>query len=151
LSESTLRVPVLYDQPGLPRETRTYVLGLEDVLPALARVADIPLDDSVDGRSFLLGPVGKDPVSMADDPLRLSVRSGNLRYQWTPQVEAFGEVPMPGEGESALYRVGEDARKASIAGERQQLVENLQERLAEYVRASYAWRGEASEAVPVSP
>jgi arylsulfatase A-like enzyme len=145
LSEDALRIPMLYYEPGLSRETRTYIAGLEDVVPAISRVAGVPIDESVAGRSFLLGPVGKDPVSMMAEPFRLSVRTGNWRYNWQPGVNAFGKTPMPGEGDSRLYRAGTSSREVSISADREQLVAELQARLAEYVRASYKWRGADAE------
>ncbi|MFO7975499.1 MAG: sulfatase-like hydrolase/transferase [Candidatus Hydrogenedentota bacterium] len=146
VSEKVLRVPLLYYEPGLPQETRNYVVALEDVVPAVARVAGAPLDESVDGRSFVQGPVGKDPVSMAADPFRLSVRSGNWRYIWEPETRAFGEVPMPGEGRSNLFRVGTSIQPVTIGADQEELVADFQERLAEYVHSSYMWRGHSSVA-----
>ncbi|HOD48410.1 MAG TPA: sulfatase-like hydrolase/transferase [Candidatus Hydrogenedentes bacterium] len=141
LSEESLRVPILCHKPGVPREMRTYAVALEDVVPALTRVAGIPLDRTVDGRSFLLGPVGKDPVSMAADPFQVSVRSGNYRYIWEPGTRAFGDVPMPGGGNSRLFRVGTSTQAVSITGEQEKLADDFQRSLAEYVHSSYMWRG----------
>ncbi|HQE84227.1 MAG TPA: hypothetical protein PLM14_14590, partial [Candidatus Hydrogenedentes bacterium] len=98
-------------------------------------------DKTVDGRSFLLGPVGKDPVSMAADPFQVSVRSGNYRYIWEPGTRAFGDVPMPGEGDSRLFRVGTSTQAVSITGEQEKLADDFQRSLAEYVHSSYMWRG----------
>ncbi len=149
LSEGAVRVPMIYCAPGVPHEARTYAVGIEDVVPAIARVAGVPLDAAVDGRSFLQGPVGKDPVSMVAKPFGLSVLSGNLRYVWWPGAGAFGPVPMPGAGTSALFRVGTSIREVKISGEEERLVAELQARLAEYVHSSYTWRG-LSSAAPVS-
>ncbi len=147
LSEEMLRTPIAVYVPDVPRENRNYIVAIEDVVPALARVAGIELDESIDGRSFLLGPVGKDPVSMMAEPFQLSVRSGNWRFTWQPPVQAFGQVPTPGDGDSRLFRVAATTREVSVSGERQ-LAADFQERLAEYVRASYTWRGHMPPASP---
>jgi len=72
-----------------------------------------------------------------------------LRYVWWPGAGAFGPVPMPGAGTSALFRVGTSIREVKISGEEERLVAELQARLAEYVHSSYTWRG-LSSAAPVS-
>lgn len=153
VAEEAMRVPVICSAPGTPREDRAYPVSLEDIVPALSRLANLSLDDGVDGRSFLFGPVGKDPVSMMAEPFRLTVRSGNWRYVWEPGPAPFGEAPMPGAGQSTLYRVGTSTRKVPITAEHTQLVDEFQKRLAEYVHASYLWRGlsaAASESVSAS-
>ena len=139
VAEEAMRVPVICSAPGTPREDRAYPVSLEDIVPALSRLANLSLDDGVDGRSFLFGPVGKDPVSMMAEPFRLTVRSGNWRYVWEPGPAPFGEAPMPGAGQSTLYRVGTSTRKVPITAEHTQLVDEFQKRLAEYVHASYLW------------
>lgn len=144
VSEDVLRVPFLYYAPGLPREMRNYMVAIEDIVPALARVAGARLDDSIDGRSFIQGPVGKDPVSMAAEPFQLSVRSGNWRYVWQPGTRAFSEVPMPGDGSSKLFRVGTSIQPVTITTDHEKLVADFQARLAEYVHSSYLWRGHSS-------
>ncbi|HPJ98627.1 MAG TPA: sulfatase-like hydrolase/transferase [Candidatus Hydrogenedentes bacterium] len=146
LTEDDMRVPILYYAPEMVREKREYLVGLEDIAPALSRVAGLSREAALEGRSFLFGPVGKDPVSMMAKPFRLSVRSGNWRYVWEPGPSAFGELPAPGTGESALYRVGASTRRATIASEQKALVAELQKRLTDYVQSSYQWRGVAASA-----
>ncbi len=144
VTEDDMRVPILYHAPAMAREQRAYPVGLEDIAPALSRVAGLSRETALEGRSFLYGPVGKDPVSMMARPFRLSVRSGNWRYVWEPGPPAFAELPVPGSGESTLYRVGTSTRRASITSEQKTLVTELQKRLADYVHSSYQWRGVAA-------
>ncbi len=112
LSESCLRVPLLFSGPGIRSEQRAGFIALEDVMPsvleavartetpvagvaaAVGHAADEPLAETdsgcpLDGVSFLVPPSTKEPVSMMGKPLVLSLRSDLWRFTWRSNQRPF--------------------------------------------------------------
>lgn len=82
LLESSLRVPLFLYIPGYGKSKRRDTIALQDVAPTLSALAGAKASYDMDGSDFLAGPTRVDPISLQDDPLVLSIRSGRWRCTW---------------------------------------------------------------------
>lgn len=85
LMDDQLRVPLIIYSPSIVREDREDLVGLEDVPAALANVAGIDTPAIWSGRDFIDAPTGREPIAVATDPLRASIRSGKWRCIWNAE------------------------------------------------------------------
>lgn len=82
LMDDQLRVPLVIYSPESVREGRDDLIGLEDIPAALAHVAGLETPATWSGRDFIPAPTGREPIAVAIDPLRASIRSGEWRCIW---------------------------------------------------------------------
>ncbi|HOJ34464.1 MAG TPA: sulfatase-like hydrolase/transferase [Candidatus Hydrogenedentes bacterium] len=82
LSEQTLRIPVILYGAQIPRGTREDLIALTDVTTALASVTGCNLKLLRTSSNFLAGPINSLPISMAGEPLVLTLRSPKWRMFW---------------------------------------------------------------------
>jgi len=133
LTESVLRIPIWISGPGIKKMTRRDLAALEDLSPTLAALAGVPFGD---GSSLLENPVAVEPISMAGDPLVLTVRNDRWRLYWSSQQNPLAGT-QTGEAQStSLYdltrlRTGQTLR--DVASQNPDLVRQWSARLEAYL------------------
>lgn len=90
LAESSLRVPVYIYAPGEMGRQRAALVSLEDVAPALLKLANAAFSHQPVGRNLFEGDASREPVSMLGDPLALSIRTRKWRFTWQSGQSPFG-------------------------------------------------------------
>ncbi len=132
LSEEWLRVPALFQMPGLAPGVRREPAALEDLPATLLSLAGIDPSGVIQGRSLFGTSTDPAAISMCGSPLTLSIRTEEWRYTW--ETGAVGRV--------ALHRVDDlvKGRVRNVASQHPEAVGELQAQLDEYL-ARYAVGG----------
>ena len=92
LNEDVLRVPLILYAPDWKRKDRDDLIGLEDIPVAALHFAGIEPGPLLDGRDFVDGPNGNEPISVFGDPPALSIRTPQWRLSWAPESNVSGSA-----------------------------------------------------------
>ena len=135
LTEGSLRVPLLLDVPGLSKENRPRLVGLDDVAPTLLNLAQTGFDYVVDGNDLIENPKDKEPISLFGEPLTLSLRVDRWRFSWQSGRVPFTDQVTGEEGNMELYDVfqAEQRGKRDAAAEHPELVDRYRASLESYL------------------
>ncbi|MCC6696519.1 MAG: sulfatase-like hydrolase/transferase [Candidatus Hydrogenedentes bacterium] len=149
LTESVLRVPLMIAGPGVQPLLRTDLAALEDLGPALAELAGVKLSMEARGSGLLTKPTTVEPVSMAGDPLVLTLRNDRWRLYWPTTRRPFGtaanvQVPAP-----SLYDLASRIERqplSNVAARYPEIVQSWTTRLERYLEVQSAdWAAGAAK------
>jgi len=148
LSDWNLRVPLVLHVPGGQGTKRDELIALEDVPPTLAKIAGVTLSPYASTADLLGGSVTQEPISMAGDPLQLSIRNARMRLVWSTQRSPFTMVSTGPPAGAALYDLGRirpGRPIQDIADSNPDIVRRWTEKLEQYfTMQSEAWQTRAS-------
>jgi arylsulfatase A-like enzyme len=136
LTESVLRVPMWISAPGIERMVRRdprNLAALEDLAPTLTALAGVPFGDA---KSLLENPLAIEPVSMAGDPVVLTVRNDRWRLYWPSQRSPFtgshtGEAQRASLFDLSRMRAGQTL--SDVASQNPQIVQRWTAMLDAYL------------------
>lgn len=92
LDEGSLHVPLLFYIPDRQRQNRDDLVAIEDVPASLLKLAGIEPSLLWNGRPFINGPNGNEPISVMSDPPILSIRTRQWRFTWAPHTDAVEQL-----------------------------------------------------------
>lgn len=92
LHESCLHVPLVFDIPGRQGDVIKGLISLEDVMPSLLSLLNLPLAHPVDGRNLFKNHARPECISMFGDPVALSVRTGRWRFTWQSGRSPYSSI-----------------------------------------------------------
>jgi hypothetical protein len=150
LDEGTLRVPVLVSGPNVARQDRQGLFTLSDLAPTLAAMARATLPKGLDGRNAAEFPGHSEAVSMAGDPVTLSLRVENWRFSWRSGRSPYSLTSSGQEAAAGLQDISLLRRRGMVRDEstrRPELVSQYRSRLEAYLFA----RGMESSITAVKP
>ncbi len=88
LTEESIRVPLIMSLPEGIGRTRRPLVSLNAVGRTLGDFAGVSLSHSADVRSLLDYTAGEEPVTIMGDPLAMSLRTEEWRYNWQSGLRA---------------------------------------------------------------
>ena len=88
LTEETIRVPLIISLPEGIGRTRRPLVSLNAVGRTLGDFAGVSLSHSADVRSLLDYTAGEEPITVMGDPIALSLRTEEWRYNWQSGLRA---------------------------------------------------------------
>jgi hypothetical protein len=89
LQESALRIPLLLDIPNRYGSTQRNLVSLEDVAVTIAGLANTSFPYPVEGVDILNQSSMQERISMAGNPVSLSLRTGHWRFTWQSGLAPF--------------------------------------------------------------
>jgi arylsulfatase A-like enzyme len=141
LTESVLCVPIWIEAPGVDPVVRRDLATLGQVAPTLAGMAGVELADN---RSLITNPVTVEPISMAGEPLVLTIRNDRWRMYWSSQRNPFSVTRTTDPPNASLYdltrlRTGQTLQ--DVAAQNREMVERWTNRLLSFLENESAiWR-----------
>lgn len=136
LGESLLRVPVLISGPNIARQDRQGLFTLSDLAPTIAGMARANLPKGLDGRNSAEFPGHSEAVSMAGDPVTLSLRVENWRFGWRSGKSPYTLTANGQEAVEGLLEISALRRRNVVrddAARRPELVSQYRTRLEAYL------------------
>jgi len=138
--EGSARIPFLIRYPAsldLPCGTFKHVVGLQDVMPTVLDVANVPIPDSVTGRSLLRAVRGEpwrtylhgehSPCYSLEEAMHY-LTDGQEKYIWFPATGEEQFFDLLADREERLDLARDPAQGESVAAWRQRLITLLAER-----------------------
>ena len=89
LHESALRIPLLLDIPNRYGNTQKNLVSLEDVAVTIAALAGTSFSHTVEGVDILKNSPSPECISLAGNPVALSIRTGHWRFTWQSGLAPF--------------------------------------------------------------
>jgi membrane-anchored protein YejM (alkaline phosphatase superfamily) len=134
LADWTLRVPLILAAPGVAPARRNELAGLEDVASTLAKYLHVTLSPYASTADLINAPVSREPISMAGNPLVLSIRNLKMRLVWSTQREPFTMRSAGLPAAAALYDLTKSKPGAmfDISTRNPQTTKNWTDKLDQY-------------------
>jgi len=116
LSERSLRVPLFVKVPGEAGRQRSGIVQLQDVAPTVLNLTGAAFTHAITGDGLLKYSLQREPaISMAGDPLILTLRDNKWRFAWVSGLKPFtwekaGEESVGYMWDMANYRLGKVQR-----------------------------------------
>ncbi len=104
LFENVLNVPVVFQFPGSPREQKTTLMGLEDIMPTALALSDMAPSGWADGVNISQRSRVTGPISMQGDPIVLTIRDDAWRFYWASGASPESLSPPAASGDVRLFR-----------------------------------------------
>ena len=143
LNEESLRVPLLILIPGQQKAPREDLVGLEDLYPTLLNIAKLKYSAALDGKDFLAGPTGREPVAVWTAPFALSIRTAKWRCLWidSPMQTSDASLTTLAAGNTGyplqlfdVSRLAKGGQYRDVASRNPAVVKVFQERIDAYAR-----------------
>jgi hypothetical protein len=154
LSEPGTHVPVVFSALGQKLQARTETnayITFADAGVTLAKLAGVPFTHPVDGADLFAGAVSREPISVAGNPLMLSIRTPRWRYTWQSGLDPFTLDPVAGIEPRPLELLDidfymRDWRQGDNLGRNPRLLEAFEQQLRAYLQTRHGdtATGEAS-------
>ena len=149
LADWSLRVPVILSVPGVTAAKRNEMVALEDVPSTLARLTHVTLSPYASTADLINAPVSREPISMAGNPLVLSIRNAKMRLVWSTQREPFTLRSAGLPAAASLYdltRVRAGVPLQDISSRNPDTTRKWTEKLEQYFTTqSEAWQAAAAK------
>lgn len=129
LTEESARIPLLISMPEGVGRLRRGLVSLQSMGQTLATLAGVKLQTANQDPSLLEYTPGEDPVTAFGDPVQLSVRTLEWRFNWDSGRRASDLVPVTPPQTQGLYNLAEYKEKQWAMDMRSREVE-LTRRLA---------------------
>ena len=125
LYEDVVRVPLIFNYPGVPVKVIEDTVGLVDFTPTVLDLLDIPFEDKVSGRSLVAAIDGDEGIShpvfmqrrIYDETSVKKIQKENgvnvSGPQWGFIFDGYKFVAAPEAGEQSLFRYLEDPAEAN--------------------------------------
>ena len=133
--ESTIRIPLIVNGPGLQPATVRALAGQADLFPTIADLLGVAPGAALDGRSLLPAIRGEE---MADEAVYFEALDAHLTRNWAPLTGIVAgdwkyiDLPIP-----ELFDLSQDP------GERTNRVSEQRDRASALARRLEAWKGAA--------
>lgn len=96
VTEASVHVPLFIYARWLERGERSDPVSLVDLGPTLLERVQARFTRAVEGEDIMPGPLGAKPVSVAGDPLVMTLRTEGRRLYWPTGVTPFAGRPADG-------------------------------------------------------
>ncbi len=136
LTEESIRVPLIISLPEGIGRTRRPLVSLNAVGRTLGDFAGVSLSHSADVRSLLDHSAGEEPITVMGDPIALSLRTEEWRYNWQSGLRA-GDFADTGSATTlGLYNIAdyqETFQNKNFASREPGIATRYREQLAAYL------------------
>lgn len=134
LADWTLRVPLILAAPGVAPSKRNELASLEDVASTIAKYMHVTLGPLASTADLINAPVSREPISMAGNPLVLSIRNAKMRLVWSTQREPFSMRSAGLPAAASLYDLTKSKPGAmfDISTKNPQTTKNWTDKLDQY-------------------
>lgn len=113
LNDQTVMTPLLLIEPGKSGTGRNAIVSLADVAPTLLHMLS-PKPEGIDGQDLREYAAGNEEVSMAGDPLVLSVRNKRWRFTWDSGLDPFTRALNGAEAAVCLINVEQSRARMAL-------------------------------------
>lgn len=141
LTEESIRVPLIMSLPEGIGRTRRPLISLNAVGRTLGDFAGVSLSHSADVRSLLDYTSGEEPVTIMGDPLALSLRTEEWRYNWQSGLRASDFTDTGTATTLGLYLIAdyqETFQNKNVASREPGVATRYREQLATYINGFVA-------------
>ena len=143
LSEPCTHVPVVFSALGQKLQSRTDAnafVTLADAGVTLAMLAGVPFTHEVQGVDLVSEIAVREPISVAGNPLMLSIRTPRWRYTWQSGLEPFTLTPVEGMAPQPVELLDidfymRDWKQGNNIARNPQLMAGFEDQLRAYMKA----------------